>query len=64
MDNWFELFGLKREHAHCSRHAHGDDLREIVSQIKPRVLFLIYTKSPSKFKALNFKSKIVKGDNY
>jgi len=52
LNNWLSLFDLKREHAHCSGHAPGDDLREIVKEIKPKTLFPVHTEYSENFKVL------------
>jgi ribonuclease J len=49
LNNWLGLFDLKREHAHCSGHAPGDDLKEIIKEIRPKVLFPIHTEFPKMF---------------
>ncbi len=31
-DNWIERFGMVRVHAHCSGHASGRDIHQILDQ--------------------------------
>lgn len=52
MDNWIKRFGLERIHAHCSGHASGRDLNEIVKTINPGKIVPIHTENPSLFKLL------------
>jgi ribonuclease J len=49
MNHWIEEFDLERAHAHCSGHAAGPDLREIVNKISPRILVPIHSEHPDLF---------------
>jgi len=60
LNNWLSLFDLKREHAHCSGHAPGDDLKEIIREIKPRQLYPVHTERLGAFRALGPKMKGIK----
>jgi ribonuclease J len=61
LNNWLALFDLKREHAHCSGHAPGNDLKEIVKEIKPKELFPVHTDYPERFR--DFKPHTVRIKN-
>lgn len=50
MDNWLDQFGLEKIHAHCSGHASGRDLNDIMDAINPKVLIPIHTENPGLFK--------------
>jgi ribonuclease J len=52
MKNWLGRFGLQRIHAHCSGHASGRDLNDIVSSIQPKLLVPIHTEHAGLFKLL------------
>ncbi len=51
-NNWIERFGMNRVHSHCSGHASGKDLNEIVSRIGPKTLIPIHTEHPELFTVL------------
>ncbi|MDH2900417.1 MAG: MBL fold metallo-hydrolase [archaeon] len=53
MKNWLDRFGLQRIHLHCSGHASGRDLNDIVSSIQPRLLIPIHTEHGGLFKLLH-----------
>jgi ribonuclease J len=46
VDNWLERFGMERHQIHCSGHARGKDLFEIVKEIDAKMLFPIHTEHP------------------
>ncbi len=52
MNNWIERFGMHKVHSHCSGHASGRDLNEIVNRIGPKMLVPIHTEHPELFKVL------------
>ncbi len=52
IDNWIERFGLNRVHSHCSGHASGRDLNEIINRIVPKLLIPIHTEHPELFTML------------
>ena len=61
MNNWIERFGMSRVHSHCSGHASGRDLNEIVNRIGPKTLIPIHTEHPELFTMLQGgKVKMVK----
>ncbi|MDP7080750.1 MAG: MBL fold metallo-hydrolase [Candidatus Undinarchaeales archaeon] len=51
-DAWLDHFGLKRVNAHCSGHASGPELRELINRIAPNRLFPIHTEHPELFTGL------------
>jgi ribonuclease J len=46
VDNWLDKFGMERHQIHCSGHAKGQDLFEIVKRIDAKMLFPIHTEYP------------------
>ncbi len=52
MNNWIERFGMHKVHSHCSGHASGRDLNEIVNRIGPKALVPIHTEHPELFSVL------------
>lgn len=53
MNNWIDLFGLVRLHAHCSGHAPASDLNYIINEIGPKTLIPIHTEHPELFVAFH-----------
>ncbi len=53
MNNWIERFGMSRVHSHCSGHASGRDLNEIVKRIGPKALIPIHTEHPELFSVIH-----------
>lgn len=53
MYNWLERFGLQRIHVHCSGHASGRDLNEIINSVQPKFLVPIHTEHEGLFKLLH-----------
>jgi ribonuclease J len=43
VDSWLKYFDMNRFQSHCSGHATGKDLLEIISGISPKTLFPIHT---------------------
>ncbi|UCD04502.1 MAG: MBL fold metallo-hydrolase [Candidatus Woesearchaeota archaeon] len=60
MQNWLNHFNLHKEHAHCSGHAPGSDLKEMVKTINPKNLFPIHTEHPGMFRELSMKNKMIR----
>lgn len=46
VDSWLEHFGMTRHQSHCSGHATGMDLLEIVKNIAPKSIYPIHTEHP------------------
>lgn len=49
VDNWLEKFGMERHQIHCSGHAKGRDLFEIVKAINAKMLFPVHTEHPEMY---------------
>jgi len=47
--NWLDKFGMERHQIHCSGHAKGKDLFEIVKAIEPKMLFPIHSEHPEMY---------------
>ena len=60
MQNWLNHFNLNLFQSHCSGHMVGQDLKELINLISPKVLFPIHTEHPRMFRDLSTKAKIVK----
>jgi len=52
LNNWLELFRLKRFQAHASGHASGKEIAEAINSISPKRVFPIHTEHPEAFIAL------------
>ncbi|MCG3227755.1 MAG: hypothetical protein H7645_12615 [Candidatus Heimdallarchaeota archaeon] len=49
-DNWLKLFNLyPYEQIHCSGHASGFEIKEMVDKIAPKTLIPIHTETPKVF---------------
>lgn len=46
VDNWINHFGMNRYQIHCSGHAKGQDLFDIVKDIDAKMLYPIHSESP------------------
>jgi ribonuclease J len=46
VDNWLDKFGMERHQIHCSGHAMGPDLFQIVKEIDAKMPFPIHTGHP------------------
>ncbi|MFI5421776.1 MAG: MBL fold metallo-hydrolase RNA specificity domain-containing protein [Nitrososphaerales archaeon] len=55
--NWIEKFGMIKVHSHCSGHASGMELVNIVNRIAPKEIIPIHTTSPSMFETF-FDGKV------
>ncbi len=60
LENWMKHFKLNFHKAHCSGHASQEDIKKIVTSIKPKILIPIHTESAAKFKEFHDNVKIVK----
>ena len=58
-NNWINHFKLKKIQAHCSGHASGPELKELIEKINPKVLFPIHTEHPGMFRDLSAKTRMV-----
>ncbi len=59
VDNWLNHFGLRKVQSHCSGHASGPELKEIIERIKPKTLFPIHTEKPEIFQGVCVTTQIV-----
>lgn len=65
MMEWLRLFNLRYVHAHCSGHAYGEDIINMIREIKPKKIFPIHTENPEEFKVLDGEIVMVKeGERY
>jgi ribonuclease J len=53
LNNWVDFFGLKKYHFHCSGHAGGKEIQEMVQTINPKELMPIHTQHPELFKKIH-----------
>jgi len=53
VDAWIDHFSMKRFQSHCSGHARGQDLLEIVKQIDAKTLYPIHTEHPDAFNSVS-----------
>lgn len=49
VDNWIGHFGMKKYQIHCSGHAKGQDLFDVVKEIDAKMLYPIHTESPTEY---------------
>jgi ribonuclease J len=49
IDAWIDHFGMHKFQSHCSGHARGKDLLEVVSEIDAKTLYPIHTEHPELF---------------
>ena len=56
--NWLDHFGLPMYYIHCSGHIMPNELKRIVSQIRPRIVLPIHTEHPTLF--AEFMEKVAK----
>ncbi len=47
--NWLDHFGLPMHHIHCSGHVMPNELKRIISEVKPKKVFPIHTDHPELF---------------
>ncbi len=59
MNNWLNQFGLEKIHVHCSGHASGRDLNDIIEAINPKVLIPVHTENPGLFRLFQGSKVIV-----
>lgn len=59
MHNWLKHFDLKFVQAHCSGHIFGSDLKELVKNVNPHMLYPIHTEHPDMFKKFERDTKII-----
>ncbi len=59
LHNWLKHFGMGFVQSHASGHATGDEIREMVREINPSVLFPIHTEHPEMMKGIIDNTRIV-----
>lgn len=59
IDAWVDHFGLLKFQSHCSGHARGSDLIEVVSRIGAKVNFPIHTEFPALYQNKVSKMKLI-----
>jgi ribonuclease J len=60
MKAWIEHFNMKFVQSHCSGHINGTDLKELIENVAPKVIFPIHTTHPGIFRSLRRQTKLVK----
>lgn len=65
VDNWLDRFHMERYQIHCSGHAKGQDLFDIVKEIDADMLYPIHTESPETYVRTTRKMTVVEeGTDY
>jgi ribonuclease J len=60
MMNWLRHFEITFFQSHCSGHINGDDLKELITTVKPKNLYPIHTQHPELFRKLPIKTIMVR----
>ncbi|KYK33030.1 MAG: hypothetical protein AYK22_09140 [Thermoplasmatales archaeon SG8-52-3] len=60
MKAWIKHFNLKFVQSHCSGHINGTDLKELIKNVTPKVLFPIHTEHPGIFRTLSMQTRMIK----
>jgi len=60
MKAWIEHFNMKFVQSHCSGHINGTDLKELIENVAPKVIFPIHTIHPGLFRTLSAQTRLVK----
>jgi len=53
IDAWLNHFGMHKFQSHCSGHARGPDLMEVIREIEAESVYPIHTESPETFKKIS-----------
>jgi ribonuclease J len=53
LNNWIDFFGLKKHHFHCSGHASGKEIQEMIQTINPNELVPIHTEQAELFEKIH-----------
>jgi ribonuclease J len=53
LSHWIDFFGLEKHHFHCSGHASGKDIREMVQTVNPKELIPIHTEHAELFEKIH-----------
>jgi ribonuclease J len=59
-DNWIKHFGMEQHQIHCSGHAKGQDLLDMVREIDAKMLYPIHSEHPKEYKKITDKITLVK----
>lgn len=59
VDNWLDHFDMKKYQIHCSGHAKGQDLFDVVKEIDAKMLYPIHTEHPTEYVRITNKMVIV-----
>jgi ribonuclease J len=57
--NWLERFQMERHQIHCSGHAKGTDLMDMVKEIDAKMLYPIHTEYPQEYRKVTKNITIV-----
>ncbi len=60
MKAWIKHFNLRFVQSHCSGHINGTDLKELIKNVTPKVLFPVHTEHPGIFRTLSMQTKMIK----
>jgi len=60
LNNWLAHFKLEKVQSHCSGHACGAEIKELIEKISPKKLFPIHTEHPEMFKKLSMHTELVR----
>ena len=58
-DAWLEHFSMNKVQSHCSGHARGQDLLDVVKTIDAKMLFPIHTEHPTEYVRVTNKITVV-----
>jgi len=64
LNHWIDFFGLEKHHFHCSGHAGGKEIREMVQTINPKELVPIHTQHAELFKKIHKNVKRPRLEDY
>ena len=59
LHNWLKHFGMGFVQSHASGHATGEEIREMLKEINPKVLFPIHTEHPEMMKGIVDQTTLV-----
>jgi len=59
VDAWIEHFSMNKFQSHCSGHARGQDLLDVVKTIDAKMLYPIHTEHPEAYKSVTKKITLV-----
>lgn len=59
INNWIEHFGMTQFQSHCSGHARGQDLLNVVNKIDAKMVFPVHTEHPEAYKKVSENTTII-----